>query len=73
MIVVGSLFACSALAADVGHEWDRGCSDAKGGSYDCSKHSAESEEGWKACNKNKRSAGWAQSAALPVVRFNPGW
>lgn len=32
-------------------EWDRGCEDAKGGSYDRSGHSDAYEEGWQACNK----------------------
>ncbi len=31
--------------------WDRGCSDAKVGSYDRSKHSADYEAGWQACKK----------------------
>lgn len=34
-----------------GREWDRGCSDAKAGSYDRSKHSDAYEQGWKSCNK----------------------
>jgi hypothetical protein len=38
-------------AANVGKEWDRGCSDAKDGSYDRSKHSDEYEEGWQDCKK----------------------
>jgi len=32
-------------------EWDRGCDDAKGGSYDRSRHTDAYEEGWQDCNK----------------------
>jgi hypothetical protein len=34
-------------------EYDRGCSDAKIGSYDRSKHSAAYEQGWQACKKQQ--------------------
>lgn len=37
-------------------EWDRGCEDAKVGSYDRSSHSDAYEEGWQACNQQKGSA-----------------
>jgi len=30
-------------------EWDRGCEDAKGGSYDRSRHTDAYEEGWQSC------------------------
>jgi hypothetical protein len=39
-------------SGNVGREWDRGCSDAKGGSYDRSRHSQAYEEGWQACRRN---------------------
>jgi hypothetical protein len=43
-------------SANVGREWDRGCGDAKVGSYDRSRHSDAYEEGWQACkNQNKPS------------------
>ena len=32
-------------------EWDRGCEDAKMGSYDRSSHTDAYEEGWQACKK----------------------
>jgi hypothetical protein len=39
-------------------EWDRGCEDAKVGSYDRSQHSDAYEEGWQACNdQQKQSSG----------------
>ena len=43
------------LRENVGKEWDRGCSDAKGGSYDRSKHSDAYEEGWQACNNQNQN------------------
>jgi len=43
-------------AANVGRDWDRGCSDAKRGTYDRSNHSSAYEEGWQQCkNQNKPS------------------
>ena len=51
LIVAGSLIGYTAQASDVGREWDRGCSDAKGGSYDRSKHSDAYESGWQSCTK----------------------
>ena len=41
----------AAPAKPVGKEWDRGCADAKGGSYDRSKHSQAYEDGWQACKQ----------------------
>jgi len=34
-----------------GREWERGCSDAKVGSYDRSRHSQAYEQGWQACRR----------------------
>lgn len=42
----------SAQGGNVGREWDRGCSDAKVGSYDRSRHSEAYEEGWQACKQS---------------------
>jgi hypothetical protein len=36
-------------------EWDRGCEDAKVGSYDRSSHSDAYEEGWQACKQQQGS------------------
>ena len=51
LIVAGGLFADTAVAANAGKEWDRGCEDAKAGSYDRSKHSEAYEQGWQACKQ----------------------
>ena len=37
-------------------EWDRGCEDAKVGSYDRSRHTDAYEEGWQACNNQEESS-----------------
>jgi hypothetical protein len=55
LIFASSLWAYPARAENVGAEWDRGCSDAKVGSYDRSKHSDAYESGWNAC-KEKSAA-----------------
>ena len=54
-----SLYTLPAQSANNGPaEWDRGCEDAKGGSYDRSQHSDAYEEGWQACNdQQKQSSG----------------
>ena len=49
LVGAATLLPASAHAQSVGKEWDRGCADAKGGSYDRSKHSQAYEEGWQAC------------------------
>jgi hypothetical protein len=49
----------TAVASDK-KAYDRGCADAKAGSYDRSKHSNAYEKGWQAC---KKQAG--QTAAAP--------
>lgn len=37
------------VAASTASEYERGCADFKGGSYDRSSHSDAYEEGWQAC------------------------
>jgi hypothetical protein len=37
-------------------EWDRGCEDAKIGSYDRSRHSDAYEEGWQACKDQQQQS-----------------
>jgi len=44
-------------SANVGRDWDRGCSDAKNGSYDRSGHASEAyESGWQACKNQSGSS-----------------
>jgi hypothetical protein len=40
-------------SGNAGREWDRGCSDAKRGAYDRSRHSQAYEEGWQACKRRR--------------------
>ena len=40
--------------------WDRGCSDAKVGSYDRSSHSSAYEEGWQSCKKQQEQSSSTQ-------------
>lgn len=37
-------------------EWDRGCEDAKIGSYDRSRHTDAYEEGWQACKDQQKQS-----------------
>lgn len=58
----------SAQGGSVGREWDRGCSDAKSGSYDRSRHSDAYEEGWQACKQTSGhhgSSGGDHDGPLP--------
>lgn len=59
LIVAAGLLAVPAGAAHAGKDYDRGCSDAKVGSYDRSRHSQAYESGWNACKAqhDKPSAG----------------
>jgi hypothetical protein len=59
----------TASAQDVGREYDRGCADAKGGSYDRSKHSSAYEDGWQAC---KAQAAKAKPAPSHGKEWNRG-
>jgi hypothetical protein len=43
------LAPCDAGASNKDKNWERGCADAKAGSYDRSKNSQAYEEGWQAC------------------------
>jgi len=65
LILVGT-----ATAENVGREWDRGCSDAKGGSYDRSKHSKAYEEGWQACKQQAPAKGGKAEAGGSKVSSN---
>ena len=40
--------------------WNRGCSDAKVGSYDRSSHSADYEQGWQSCKNQHEKASSGQ-------------
>ena len=51
-IACASFYTLPAQSANSGPaEWDRGCEDAKVGSYDRSGHSDAYEEGWQACKQ----------------------
>ena len=60
-IAIGGLTQ-TAGAASGPAEWDRGCSDAKGGSYDRSSHSQAYEEGWNACHQGGEQSTQAASS-----------
>ncbi|MBL8438591.1 MAG: hypothetical protein JNM61_10370 [Zoogloeaceae bacterium] len=50
-LVVAEDGESTAPPQNVGREYDRGCEDAKMGSYDRSRHSSAYEDGWQACKK----------------------
>lgn len=56
-VLAGGLFGATADAENVGKQWDRGCEDAKNGSYDRSKHSEAYEQGWQACKQQAAESG----------------
>jgi hypothetical protein len=52
----GQSGASRAPQASVGREWDRGCADAKAGSYDRSGNAGQAyEDGWNACREGGAS------------------
>jgi hypothetical protein len=54
LILAGGLAVSPAQAASAA--WNRGCSDAKVGSYDRSSHSADYEKGWQSCKQQQEKA-----------------
>ena len=58
LIVAGGLAMNPAQAAS--SAWDRGCADAKVGSYDRSSHSADYEQGWQSCKNQQEKASSGQ-------------
>jgi hypothetical protein len=60
--MAGSALA-PAHASNGPKEWDRGCEDAKAGSYDRSKHSQAYEEGWQSCKQQQAAAPSGKSSA----------
>lgn len=58
-------------SANVGRDWDRGCSDAKNGSYDRSGNASEAyESGWQSC-KNQHSSSGQQNK--PAANNDKEW
>jgi hypothetical protein len=50
------LAASPAFAGNPDKQWNKGCADAKAGTYDRSKHSQSYENGWQSCKNQKQSA-----------------
>ena len=66
-LIIAAAIGCLTLtagAASGSSAWDRGCADAKSGSYDRSGKAGQAyEEGWNSCHK-----GGEQSAQTVVIR-----
>jgi hypothetical protein len=58
------LAALPAVAGDHEKQWNRGCADAKAGTYDRAKHGEHYEKGWQSCNQQKQSS--SSSAQQPT-------
>jgi len=50
------LIGLPANADNKDKNWNRGCADAKAGSYDRAKHGDAYEKGWQACKQQKQSS-----------------
>ena len=48
-----SIYALPAEANKKSENWERGCNDAKQGTYNQSRHGDEYQKGWNACKINK--------------------
>ena len=58
LIVAGGVAMSPAQAASAA--WNRGCADAKVGSYDRSSHSSAYEQGWQSCKNQQEKASSGQ-------------
>ena len=54
-VLLASAVGTTATASGGNKQYNRGCADAKAGSYDRAHHNADYERGWQAC-KNKAQA-----------------
>jgi len=68
-LIIATAIGCltqTAGAASGPAEWDRGCADAKAGSYDRSGKAGQAyEEGWNACHNGGAQSTQAASSAPP--------
>jgi hypothetical protein len=59
VLFLGAALGLAALPAAAGNpdkQWNKGCADAKAGTYDRSKKSDAYEQGWQACKQQKQSS-----------------
>jgi hypothetical protein len=60
VLCLGAALGLAALPAAAGNnhekQWNRGCADAKAGTYDRAKHNESYEKGWQSCNQQKHSS-----------------
>jgi hypothetical protein len=52
----------TAVASNANKQYNRGCADAKAGSYDRAHHNADYEKGWQACKTQPQAAAAATGA-----------
>lgn len=59
---VSSSGSAGAATPHGGTDWDRGCADAKAGSYDRSRHNDTYEQGWQSCKNQSGQQSAARGA-----------
>jgi hypothetical protein len=62
LLAVLPALTSTAVASNANTQYNRGCADAKAGSYDRAHHNAEYEKGWQACKTQPQAAAAATGA-----------
>jgi hypothetical protein len=62
LLAVLPVLTSTAVASDANKQYNRGCADAKAGSYDRAHHNADYEKGWQACKTQPQAAAAATGA-----------
>jgi len=56
LLAVLPALTSTAVASNANKQYNRGCADAKAGSYDRAHHNADYEKGWQACKNQAQAA-----------------
>jgi hypothetical protein len=56
LLAVLPALTSTAVASNANKQYNRGCADAKAGSYDRAHHNADYEKGWQACKTQPQAA-----------------
>jgi hypothetical protein len=62
LLAVLPALTSTAVASNANTQYNRGCADAKAGSYDRAHHNADYEKGWQACKTQPQAAAAATGA-----------
>lgn len=73
VVLVGMcLTSLPANADNKDKNWNRGCADAKAGTYDRTKHGDAYEKGWQSCKQSDDAGGEAKAGKQRQADWNRG-